>query len=304
MAILYKYAEMTELIKSRYNVTISAKKLNDMLIDLGDLVSTAIGKIETIQGRERGIQGELRNSVDGNQYWTPLYSSEAQRYVFEQALKAFPELARAVSKDEDDNRNYICGRNSSIYKRLRETYPQHIIILEGQSLFYAYDESAVKLGNACGYHIFKNSNGLYRVQIYKNRIDGILSRLKQLDLPWVMSTPENREQVHQGSLSASEEILHENRIRIGDTVVLEDKSGNIMKEYMQGPQNAAEVHLFDGLMIEDPITDPNVDMIQYGTELSNELLGKQVGEEASVRVNDYGRIITIKYKIREIISAE
>ena len=91
MADGIKISDISAKLKEEMHTDISAIELNLMLISTGDLVQTAVGKVETTVGRKHGICGEYRTPCDEDPYWIPLYNEEAVRYVMNMALSIFKE---------------------------------------------------------------------------------------------------------------------------------------------------------------------------------------------------------------------
>lgn len=79
---------------------ISAKTLNKLLIASGDLVETAIGKVETKQGRENGISGVYREPENKKPYWQPLYAERGQRYVIALVMSKISEGQAPLEQEE------------------------------------------------------------------------------------------------------------------------------------------------------------------------------------------------------------
>ncbi len=86
-----KISDISKQLTEENHIPVTPKELNLMLIATGDLVDTAIGKIETKQGRKRGITGEYRTPAGKDPYWIPLYNEDAFKYVLELAKGIFSE---------------------------------------------------------------------------------------------------------------------------------------------------------------------------------------------------------------------
>ena len=80
---------ISEQLSTKYQLNVKNTELNQMLISTGDLIQSAIGKVETIQGREHGILGEYRVPVDKPPFWIALYDTSAVQYVEKLALEVF-----------------------------------------------------------------------------------------------------------------------------------------------------------------------------------------------------------------------
>ncbi len=92
----YKISDIRDMLMSENELPVKASELNLMLISTGDLVETAIGKVETKQGRKHGICGEYREPEEKNPYWIPLYDDRAAKYVKNLALEVFAERLKPV----------------------------------------------------------------------------------------------------------------------------------------------------------------------------------------------------------------
>ena len=90
-AISNKIKKAFEIRGISCNTDISAIRLNRMLMESGDLIETAIGKVETKKGRKNGIEGEYR-ATDSKTYWIAMYGAESQKYVIDLAFTCIPEL--------------------------------------------------------------------------------------------------------------------------------------------------------------------------------------------------------------------
>ncbi len=101
MSVQFKISEISQRLHVEYGLSVKASELNLLLISTGDLVNTALGKIETVQGRSRGISGEYRNLPPKDPYWIPLYNEQATAYVMDLARKVF--ISRLPNAPQDDN---------------------------------------------------------------------------------------------------------------------------------------------------------------------------------------------------------
>ena len=97
-----KISDISRLLNEERHIEVSPSELNLMLIATGDLIQTAIGKIETFQGRKHGILGEYRTPANKSPYWIPLYSEAAVQYVLKLANDVFRERAPKPSAEEPE----------------------------------------------------------------------------------------------------------------------------------------------------------------------------------------------------------
>ncbi len=104
METVLKISEIARKLENEKGLKVSAAELNRMLVLNGDLSETAIGKVETKQGRDIGISGEFRQPPNAAGYWISLYNEQAVRYVVDLALEVFakrlPEIVECILVEE------------------------------------------------------------------------------------------------------------------------------------------------------------------------------------------------------------
>ena len=297
-----KISEIASIIREETGQAISAEKLNKMLVGQGDLADTALGKVETKQGRDRGISGGLHTNENGEEYWTPKYSETAVDYVIASAKQYFPELQELLPQNEEIG--YICGRRSSIYRELKEQYPDYVIILEGDIRFYVYDNSAVMLGSLFNFGVHKNSNGESGVAFKKDVLNIVRSALDEHSIPWILSTPNDRKQIYSGNILSAQQLLLDDGIKDGDWVVLLLETGERITARMTDV-NSLGSHIFEGITIfeSDIPTDQLNSTIATNGPLYQALLGKHVGDRVSVSTILHGETTITNYMIEKVLEA-
>ena len=175
--------ELTDAERENNSKGILLRRMNALLIMNKDLTECAIGKIETKQGAEHGIHGELRESDDGKRYWMPLYTDQGYQYV----LNLFRDHKSAVI-DLPPNHPYRYTR--TLRRSLKAQYHDlyKVYLMEGPDSYWVFDEDALLLGSEFHFLPRETPRG-HNLQYKKEYHNAITGKLRLLQIPYCVVHP-------------------------------------------------------------------------------------------------------------------
>lgn len=172
------------------------KEINKILIETGDLTESALGKIETKQGAEHGICGELRETEE-KRYWIPLYPEEARKYVEQVVLNHYESIVKQPVNETNEPADPAAekkAKKQKIRKRWNQVKKEYgdqyrIIILEDPSGYWTFDEEAVLLASICGAPIKQGTN-THALIHNKSSHPVVLKELKSAGVAYIVISPD------------------------------------------------------------------------------------------------------------------
>lgn len=273
----------------RLNQHMLARKLNQLLIQTGDLTVCALGKVETDQGSRHGICGELVCPEGKPRYWLPKYSPAGYNYVRKLFLSNKASIIISPNAPEP-----IYRYTKAAWKALQPSYPStHVFLLEGNDRYWIYDEDAERVAKALHLSVNHTETGcniVYRKQTHEKFCKALFAR----GISYVVVNPDGEDRVD----AAPVVIPDLPSIQIGIRFRMIDEDGIEGNHVILDPEESTvliSVHLADGniQVISVPITElEDCDVISTNAPLAEALMGAKAGEKRSCN--------GFQYKIIEI----
>lgn len=257
-------------------------RMNELLILKKDLTECAIGIIETKQGAEHGIHGELRESDDGKRYWQPLYTDQGYQYV----LNLFRDHKSAVI---DLPYRYTRKLRKALKAQHHERYK--VYLMEGPESYWVFDEDALLLGSEFQFLPRETPKG-HNLQYKKELHKAITGKLRILHIPYCVVHPSNEDTfvpAHQpagpaigyGMVFTTRNQYNE----IESFIILRDED-TVRVVVIDRPDGTQEI-------TTEPVTEINgYTRLSPNTEMAVAMDGAKIGEYRSCN--------GIRYRVEEI----
>lgn len=279
------FSSLPPQVSAGYSISSLVSEIEEKLTANGDLVQTAIGKVETRQGREHGIVGNATGENTAA-VWELQCTFAGIEYIKSVLHSMYPEFQSIPTvADYKYSRRY--------YRAVCEECPSQIILLESPDKYWTYYESAEKLAQILDTEIHKNANGEAGLAFAKTELNKITYFLKTKNIGWYVEGPSFTDEYIA-------EIVDPQTVSIilGSKFVIVE-NGVEEKCILTNSDQSIPVWITrtDGTIEQILVTQTEIDgykVITDGSSLGQLLIHRTIGE--SIMYNDS------TYQIKEIIA--
>ena len=169
------------------------RRIIEYLVDNKELTTCALGLVETKEGRQHGLHGELVQDENGKEHWVVLCEPRLMMSLY---------VANKANWIEEKK---VYRYSRKVYRAMKRKYSDYdVIILEAKDRYYLYDDDANLVGKVMRERVSKAAQGCNLTYAGYSH-ERVLENLTKKRLSYVIVHPKSEELYRVNYLEPDEE---------------------------------------------------------------------------------------------------